>query len=120
MVISPNKVLAVDFDGTIVSDKFPDIGEPNLEFIEWLKNYQSSGGKLILWTCRNDQENRELESLALTKAIDFCKSQGLYFDSINKNLPEVIEKYSGDTRKVMADYYIDDKNVGVLDWKNMN
>ena len=120
MVILPGKVIAVDFDGTIVTDKFPEIGEPNLELIEWLKKYREYGGKLILWTCRNDQEVREAEPYALTKALNFCQSLGLQFDSINKNLPEVIEKYSGDTRKVMADYYLDDKNVGVLDWKIMN
>lgn len=105
--VEEGKTIAVDFDGTIVTDKFPEIGEPNYDLIKWLIGYQSRGGKLILWTSRNGD--------ALPKAVEFCKSLGLEFNSVNENLKEVQEKWKGDTRKVLADYYLDDK---AIEWKN--
>ena len=108
-VIKQGKIIAVDFDGTIVTDKFPEIGEPNLELVAWLKQYRANGGKLILWTSRNKDH--------LPKAVDFCISLGLEFDAINENLKENQIKWQGDTRKVLADYYLDDKAV---EWKSMN
>lgn len=105
--VEEGKTIAVDFDGTIVTDKFPEIGEPNYDLIKWLIGYQSRGGKLILWTSRNGE--------ALPKAVEFCKSLGLEFNSVNENLKEVQEKWKGDTRKVLADYYLDDK---AIEWKN--
>lgn len=110
--IDDGKVLAVDFDGTLVTDCFPEIGEPNLPLIEWLKDYRKTrNGKLILFTSRNKE--------ALPKAVEYCKSLGLEFDAINENLKEVQEKWQGDTRKVLADYYIDDKALLPI-WKSMN
>ena len=108
--VEEGKSIAVDFDGVIVTDKFPEIGEPNLELIDWLKGYQTRGGKLVLWTSRNDIVNN-----ALSKAVAFCKSIGLEFDAVNENLKEVQEKWGGDTRKVLTDYYLDDK---AIEWKN--
>ena len=46
------KVVAVDFDGTLFENKWPEIGEPNTALIEYLKKRQEQGDKLILWTCR--------------------------------------------------------------------
>ncbi len=106
-MIEEGKVIAVDFDGTIVTDKFPEIGEPNLELVQWLIEYRARGGKLILWTSRNKEH--------LPKAVDFCKSIGLEFDAVNENLKTYQLKWRGDTRKVLADYYLDDKAV---EWKN--
>ena len=108
-VIKEGKTVAVDFDGTIVTDKFPEIGEPNLELVAWLKQYRANGGEIILWTSRNKD--------ALPKAVDFCTSLGLEFDAINENLKENQIKWQGDTRKVLADYYLDDKAV---EWKSTN
>lgn len=94
-------IIALDFDGTLVEDKFPDIGEPNQALFSCAKMWQSKGAKLILWTCRDNER--------LRAAISFCYGQGLVFDAVNENLPEIQEKYGGDTRKVFADIYIDDK-----------
>lgn len=105
-------VLAVDFDGTIAEDEFPKIGAPRLEFIEWVKEQKRQGHRLILWTCRSNNilvgENKDG---ALDHAVEFARNHGIEFDAVNTNLPEVIEKYSNDTRKVLADYYIDDKSM---------
>ena len=54
-----------------------------------------------MWTCRS--------GIQLTQAVFFCKSYGLEFDAVNENLPDIIEKYGNDSRKISADIYIDDK-----------
>ena len=66
-----------------------------------LKAEKSNGAKLILWTCRRDER--------LATAVEYCKTIGLTFDAINENLPEMIDYFGGDTRKIYADVYIDDK-----------
>lgn len=96
-------IVAVDFDGTLCENKFPEIGKPKYDVINTIKEYRSYGWKIILWTCRN----REY----LTKALEWCENHGLEFDAINENLPEVEAMFGGYTRKVYADVYIDDKNV---------
>lgn len=97
-------IIAVDFDGTLVEDKFPDIGTPRAEIIQAIKAHKSSGTKIILWTCRNGK--------ALHDARMFCKGLGLEFDEVNRNLPEVQKMFGNtDTRKVYANEYWDDKSV---------
>ena len=96
-------IIAVDFDGTLCEDKYPKIGKPNKELIETLKSVQSSGYKIILWTCRIGDE--------LDEAINMCEKHGLIFDAVNENLPEIIELFGHDTRKIFADMYIDDRNI---------
>lgn len=95
------RVWAIDFDGTICKNRYPDIGEPNMELIEALKFAKASGVRLILWTCRTNRR--------LSEAVDWCTFYDLEFDAVNENLPEAIEMYGEDTRKVCADLYIDDK-----------
>ena len=98
------KIIAVDFDGTLFDTEWPSIiKEPNTELINWLKNRQSheDQDRIILWTCRCGKD--------LEVAVEACANQGLIFDAINENLPDMIEKFGGDTRKIFADIYIDDK-----------
>ena len=96
-------IMAIDFDGTLCEDAFPGIGQPNWPLILYLKEKQREGSKLILWTCRAGE--------ALEKAVSWCKDQDLTFDAVNDNLPEVIELYGNNSRKITCDYYIDDKAV---------
>ena len=96
-------IVAFDFDGTLCENAFPGIGKPIQYVIEAVKEYRSYGWKVILWTCRNGD--------ALKEAVEWCKEQGLEFDAINENLPEVEDMFGGWTRKIFADFYIDDKNV---------
>ena len=95
------KTIAVDFDGTLCYSNWPDLGEPNLILIEYLISWRNRGNKLILWTCRAGD--------ALERAVEWCNQQGLSFDAINDNLPEVIETYGNNSRKISCDYYIDDR-----------
>lgn len=98
------KIIAVDFDGTLCENKWPKIGEPNKELIAYLKEQKEAGVKLILWTCRVGE--------ILENAVKWSAEQGLIFDAINENLPEVIKFMGGDTRKIFANEYIDDRNFG--------
>ena len=94
-------IYAVDFDGTLCVSSFPEIGAPNMRLINHLIKRKKKGNKLILWTCRVGER--------LAEAVSWCKDKGLEFDAINSNLPEMIEYWGNDPRKVFADVYIDDK-----------
>lgn len=96
------KIIAVDFDGTLCENKWPEIGEPNEMLFLYLLKQQSVGNKIILWTCRTGR--------LLDEAIQMCKNKGLIFDAVNENLPETIKWMVGDSRKIYADIYIDDRN----------
>lgn len=96
-------VIAVDFDGILCQNTYPDIGDPNWDIIYEALKEQSKGAKLILWTCR---EGRSLE-----KAVAACAEWGLKFDAVNENLPEWRKAYGTDPRKVGANEYWDDRNV---------
>ena len=96
-----NDIIAVDFDGTLCENKYPNIGEPNDELINYLKRRRDEGDKIILWTCRDADLLRE--------AVLWCYSHGLIFDAVNENLPEIVESFGSDTRKIFANIYIDDR-----------
>lgn len=96
-------IYAVDFDGTLCVDRYPEIGAPRPGVIAFVKSERERGAKLILWTCRCGEH--------LDAAVAWCKAQGLTFDAVNENLPEHIALYDNDCRKVYADRYIDDRNL---------
>ena len=97
------KILAVDFDGTLVTDCYPAIGVIRNKLWKKVLKYRKKGWKLILWTCRDGEQ--------LHAAIAFCYVNGLEFDSHNKNIVEVREMFNNDTRKVYATKYLDDKSI---------
>lgn len=98
-----NRVFAVDFDGTLSLGKWPNTGEPNEELFSFLIKEKEKGSRVILYTCRNGEQ--------LSEAVRYCNHYGLKFDEVNRNLQEHIDFYGGDTRKINADYYIDDKAI---------
>ena len=100
------KVIAVDFDGTLCKNRWPNIGEAYNEVINECIRRQAEGDKIILWTCRS--------GALLDDALLWCLNRGLKFDAVNDNLAENIEKYGNNCRKVWADEYWDDKNVLVV------
>lgn len=103
-------IIAVDFDGTIVEHKYPAIGRELPFAIETLRKLQSDRHKLILWTVR--------EGGLLEEALSFCRERGLEFYAVNRDYPE--EERDRDnhfSRKLKADVFIDDRNLGGLpDW----
>ncbi|MHB8259683.1 MAG: BT0820 family HAD-type phosphatase [Bacteroidia bacterium] len=103
MVSNDGKIIAVDFDGTIVEHAYPAIGKEMLFAFDTLKALQNKGHKLILWTFR--------EGDTLEEAVEFCKQRGIEFYAVNKSFPE--EKYDiSVSRKISADIFIDDRNIG--------
>lgn len=103
------KYYAVDFDGTIVTNCYPHMGEllPNAKRV--LQRIAASGGDISLWTCRVDNE--------LSDAVLFMKENDVPFNRVNENPPHLMELYGNDTRKIGADFYIDDKAMmEPVDW----
>lgn len=99
-----NMIYAVDFDGTLsVGARWPEMGKPNKPLFDFLIRQQAAGAKIILWTNRSGG--------LLMGAVEFCRHRGLVFDAVNENLPDLIELYGNDSRKVSADVYIDDKAI---------
>lgn len=97
------KIIAVDFDGTLCFSQWPGLGEANLPLIEKLKKCKNNGDKLILWTCRQGE--------CLAAAVQWCAKNGLYFNAVNDNLQEIKELFGNNSRKITADFYIDDKGI---------
>ena len=94
-------IIAVDFDGTLCNNAWPFIGAPRTAVIAWIRARKQDGDKLILWTNRRSER--------LSEAVQWCADQGITFDAINDNLPEIVERFGRNSRKVFADVYLDDK-----------
>lgn len=103
-------IIAIDFDGTIVENRYPEIGKEMPFAIEVLKKLQNERHRLILWTVR--------EGKLLNEAVEFCKARGLEFYAVNRDYPEEEkERNNHFSRKLKADLWIDDRNLGGLpDW----
>ncbi|MCM1165650.1 MAG: hypothetical protein NC401_06530 [Ruminococcus sp.] len=103
--------IAVDFDGTLCENNFPEIGEPKDIVIDYIKRQAAAGAHIILYTCRENGTERNL----LDEALQFCTEQGIELYAVNENpdntLSEKYGSYGG--RKVFADIYIDDKAMNV-------
>ena len=102
-------IIAVDFDGTIVTHEYPKIGKELPFAIDSLKRLQQNPeNQLVLWSVR---EGKELE-----EAVEFCRERGLEFYAVNSNYPEESAEHS-EPRKLKVDLFIDDRNLGGLpDW----
>ena len=103
-------IIAIDFDGTLVEHKYPEIGKEIPFAFETLRRLQQDKHRLILWTVR--------EGRLLDEAITFCRERGIEFYAINRDYPEE-EKGANRhySRKLKADLFIDDRNLGGLpDW----
>lgn len=97
-------LIAVDFDGTIVDDKYPAIGKPKPFAFETLKMLVSDGHRLILWTYRHGSK--------LEEAVAFLKENGVEIYAVNRSYPEEASHPSDVSRKIHADLFIDDRNFG--------
>ena len=100
-------IIAVDFDGILCDNAFPDIGVPHYETISQIRHLIDLGAEVVLWTSRTSME--------LVAAVQWCNDRGLHFAAVNENAPSNLEKYRAKypngTRKVYADYYVDDHNI---------
>lgn len=101
--------IAVDFDGTIVEHRYPEIGREIPFAIDTLKMLTQEGHRLILWSVR---EGRLLE-----EAVEWCRERGLEFYAVNRDYPEEKPSDTNFSRKLKVGMFIDDRNVGGLpDW----
>lgn len=110
-MIRDTLTIAVDFDGTIVEDKYPRIGRPIIFAFDTLKKLQSNGHRLILWTYRKGKK--------LEDAVKFCKDNGIVFYAVNSSFFEE-EFNTSHSRKINADIFIDDRNIGgLISWSEI-
>ncbi|MCI7119789.1 BT0820 family HAD-type phosphatase [Prevotella sp.] len=103
-------IIAVDFDGTIVEHEYPAIGREIPFATETLKMLMKQNHKLIMWSVR--------EGKLLDDAVKWCKDRGVEFYAVNKDYPEeTLSNNNHFSRKLKADVFIDDRNLGGLpDW----
>ena len=101
--------IAIDFDGTIVEHRYPEIG-PEIPFaIDTLKMLINDRHRLILWSVR--------EGVLLEEAVEYCRKRGVEFYAVNKDYPEEKTTDSNFSRKLKVDMFIDDRNLGgIPDW----
>lgn len=99
-------IIAVDFDGVLHTGDYPIIGSPLADARAVLQRLHSAGHYIILWTCRNDDQ--------LLEAINWLLMHEIPFNRINDNSPDNLTDYGKNTRKVYADVYVDDHQVGGL------
>lgn len=97
-------IIAVDFDGTVVDDGYPKIGKPKLFAFETLKQLAAQGHRLVLWTYRSGKE--------LEEAVEFCRENGIEFYAVNSSFEGEIFDQEKQSRKINADIFIDDRNLG--------
>lgn len=103
-----NKIIGVDFDGTLsYTIKYPAIGEPIQEVLDYVKEEKAQGAYVILITMR--------EGLFLKQAVEWCKEHGLEFDAVNDNLPHMKEFFDNNPRKIFCNEYLDDMNIGGIE-----
>lgn len=100
-------IVAVDFDGVLCEDAFPEIGTPNYDMVSAVRELIDAGHEVILWTCRAGDR--------LTEAVEWCDDRGLHFCAVNDNAPSNKARYSGEypvpSPKVYADVYVDDHGI---------
>ena len=99
-----NKKLAIDFDGTILVVAYPSIDKAKIFAFETLKKLQSEGYRLILWTYRSGKY--------LDEAVEFCRKNGIEFYAVNSSFEGEIFDSETQSRKIDADLFIDDRNLG--------
>ena len=102
-------IIAVDFDGTIVEHKYPEIGDELPFATSTLRMLAQQQHRLILWTVRRGKE--------LEEAVEWCRKRGVEFYAVNKNFPEEVLDGGNCYGKINAELFIDDLNLGgIPDW----
>lgn len=113
-------ILAIDYDGTLVKDVFPEKGSFRRDILEKAKEFKKHDAEVVLWTCR--------EGKLLEEAVERCKEEGLEFDSVNENSPSQLkymeeQKKKGDVlalHKIFADFYADDRSMNLSIFLNID
>lgn len=103
-------IIAIDFDGTICKDRYPEIGKPKTGAVEAIRRLYNDGHYIIIHTCRTGERLKE--------AVNYLLEEGIPFSRVNDHCPMNLEKYGEGGAKIYADVYIDDKNLGgFISWR---
>jgi hypothetical protein len=94
-------IVAVDFDGTLVSHAFPNLGV-DIGAFSWIRAIQAAGARIILLTMRS--------GFLLQEAVDLVQKEGITLWAINEN-PE--QSSWTKSPKVYANIYVDDAGLGI-------
>ena len=92
-------VIALDFDGTVVRHRYPDVGE-EIGAADWIRKWIRHGARIILWTMRDGRE--------LSDAKQWYRGHGLPLHGVQLN-PRQAEWTS--SPKCYAKLYIDDHGL---------
>ena len=112
--MSQHTILAIDFDGTIAEEGYwPELGPVRKNCQEYLRRLCAEGFYIIIWTCRAGDHVEKIHK--------YMAEHDLPYDQINEHHPALVIRYGNDTRKIAADLYIDDKNLGGIheDWETI-
>jgi hypothetical protein len=99
-------IISFDYDDTIVVADYPNIGTIKRFAKEVINSLYDEGHTIIINTCRSGKHEADA-ALYLTQC-------GVMYHHINENHPENIAIYDSDSRKIYADIYVDDKQLGGL------
>ncbi|AZO96156.1 hypothetical protein [Halocella sp. SP3-1] len=100
------KIIAVDFDGTIVKDEWPRIGEIKIDVMRRLEQeIKENDAYIIIWTCRAGKQLDEMQK--------WLDKYYLPYDRINANAPWILDEWKRDNRKIFAHEYWDDRAVKI-------
>lgn len=102
-------IIAVDCDGTVWTDRYPEIGEPNEALLAELRDAQAAGHYIVAWTMREGQDDL---------ICDWFLSQGVVLSAVNDNLPHVKTQWGNNPRKIFADVYVDNLALHVCAGEN--
>jgi predicted mannosyl-3-phosphoglycerate phosphatase (HAD superfamily) len=104
--------IAIDFDGTIVEEMFPEIGDIKPHAVRVIKRIKESGRRIAIWTSRDESFYERVK--------DCLKVNGIPYDAFNEPFPEMKKQYKADSPKIYASLYIDDRAYGIkernIDW----
>lgn len=100
--LKSNRIIAVDFDGTIVDHMYPLIGTIKEDVVSKMRVEKKRGTTIIIWTCRDGKY--------IDKMVEFLKDNQIPYDYVNENVPWV----NFSSRKILADEYWDDRAVNIL------
>lgn len=106
-------IIVIDFDGTIVENAYPEIGNLRKNVKKVLQRLHEEGHEIIINTCR--------AGIFEGNVYSFLQQENIFFTYINCNIPWKIEQYGQDCRKISGDVYIDDKSLGGIpdDWEEI-
>lgn len=97
------KIIAIDFDKTLCDSGPTGTYLPIQSTIDKMNEELKKGSRFILWTCREGQD--------LEEALLWCEKYGIHFEAINDNVPDIVERFNVNMRKIYANEYWDDKAV---------